>query len=865
MALSPGSRLGPYEILTPLGAGGMGEVYRARDRKLDRDVAVKVLPQFVAADPDTLARFEREAKAVAALSHPNILSIFDFGTHEGMSYAVMELLEGETLRGKLDAGPIPQKEAVDYALQVAKGLSAAHEKGIVHRDLKPENLFVLSDGHLKILDFGLAKRVEAVAPGKETSAPTVSGHTVPGTVMGTVGYMSPEQVRGLPVDHRSDIFSFGVILYELLSGKRAFKKDTAADTMSAILNEDPPELAEGRKFSPALDHIVQHCLEKDREKRFQSARDLAFALRTLVSLTEEPVREAAASGAGAGITRSVLPLPPGTRLAGHASPVLAISRDGSKLAFVAQKEDGSQYLYVTHLDRGETERIAESEYGEGPFFSPDGRWVAFAADISPESPRSGELRKHSFSSGLTQTVCPLPAYEGGCWGDDGAIYFVGNVTRGLYRVPSAGGEPEAVVNRFRVGGNEVGRCVGYPRLLAGGRSALVLDWDASALGDTSFLDLRSGELRSIAASASAGTAARTGHLLYSKVGGTFLAAPFDAPQGRVTGPPVALAKDLALDGAGGVFAVSETGTLVFARGHLRGSEHELMQFVRLGRDGNAQQLPFPAEAVGRRPQLSPDRRNLGVSSRFSGMWIYDLARGTKARLPQGVTRLVDYPLWSPDGERVMFRAARVGEMGWKIFGQSSNGSDEPEVLYGGDAFEKRPCGFTPDGGTLLYETAGDEDERGVWGLSMLEKAPPRRFIAGALSEARLSPDGRFLAYQSGEFGSVEIFVQRLTDRGRRVQVSVGGGRIPRWSRDGHELFYICGDRFFAVPFEGAGNELELGPPQPLFERADVEAYDIAPDGAGFIAVERLPDSGIVRQLHLVTGWFAELERLAPRK
>jgi serine/threonine protein kinase/TolB-like protein len=279
MTLSPGSRLGPYEILAPLGAGGMGEVYRARDSKLRRDVAIKVLPQSLAADADALARFEREALAVAALSHPNILAIFDFGTHEGTTYAVMELLEGETLRGKLDAGPITQKKAVDYALQVAKGLSAAHEKGIVHRDLKPENLFVSRDGHLKILDFGLAKREAPVAPGEETSAPTGSGHTEPGTVMGTAGYMSPEQVKGFPVDHRSDIFSFGTILYELLSGKKAFKRDTNAETMAAILRDEPPELSEsGRNISPALDHIVKHCLEKDRDHRFQSVRDIAFNL-----------------------------------------------------------------------------------------------------------------------------------------------------------------------------------------------------------------------------------------------------------------------------------------------------------------------------------------------------------------------------------------------------------------------------------------------------------------------------------------------------------------------------------------------------------------------------------------------------------
>jgi serine/threonine protein kinase/tetratricopeptide (TPR) repeat protein len=277
MTLAAGTRLGPYEILAPLGAGGMGEVYRARDRKLDRDVAIKVLPASVAADPDTLARFEREAKAVAALSHPNILSIFDFGTAGGISYAVTELLEGQTLREKLLPGPVPPKQAVDYALQIARGLSAAHEKGIVHRDLKPENLFVTRGGHLKILDFGLAKRVEAVAPGAETSAPTRSDHTEPGTVLGTMGYMSPEQVRGLPVDHRSDIFSFGAVLYELLSGKKAFNKSTASDSIAAILKEEPPALP-GRDVPIALDQVVRHCLEKDRDDRFQSARDAAFAL-----------------------------------------------------------------------------------------------------------------------------------------------------------------------------------------------------------------------------------------------------------------------------------------------------------------------------------------------------------------------------------------------------------------------------------------------------------------------------------------------------------------------------------------------------------------------------------------------------------
>jgi TolB-like protein len=308
MTIAAGTRLGAYEILAPLGAGGMGEVYRARDQKLDRDVAIKVLPPAVATDPDALARFEREAKAVAALSHPNILSIFDFGVQGGISYAVMELLEGETLRAKLEKGPIPQKQSVDFALQVARGLSAAHGKGIVHRDLKPENLFVSRDGHLKILDFGLVKRVDTVPSSRDVSVATVSGHTEPGTILGTAGYMSPEQVKGLPVDHRSDIFSFGTILYELLAGKKAFKRDTNAETMAAIMRDEPPELSgSGRTISPALEGIVRHCLEKDRDHRFQSAGDIAFSLAEQSSPTPTTGLQEVAAPVDEGFRVAVLP------------------------------------------------------------------------------------------------------------------------------------------------------------------------------------------------------------------------------------------------------------------------------------------------------------------------------------------------------------------------------------------------------------------------------------------------------------------------------------------------------------------------------------------------------------------------------
>ncbi len=366
MTLAAGARLGPYEILSPLGAGGMGEVYRARDRKLERYVAIKVLPESVAADPDTLARFEREAKAVAALSHQNILAIFDFGDQDGVAYAVMELLEGETLRAKLDAGPIPQRQAVDYALQVVKGLSAAHEKGIVHRDLKPENLFISRDGHLKILDFGLAKRVEAVAPGQETSAPTGSGHTQPGVVMGTMGYMSPEQVKGLPVDHRSDIFSFGVILFELLSGRKAFRRETNAETMAAILRDEPPDLSEsGRNVSPALERVVRHCLEKDRDQRFQSARDIAFNL-------SDPSPPAEASSAP---KVAVPPGPSGFRIA--VLPFKCGTSDADMLALA----DGMSEEVVSGLSRFRYLSVVANASADGAWYVVEGSLRRGGSDL----------------------------------------------------------------------------------------------------------------------------------------------------------------------------------------------------------------------------------------------------------------------------------------------------------------------------------------------------------------------------------------------------------------------------------------------------------------------------------------------------
>ena len=842
----------------------MGEVWRARDTRLLREVAVKVLPEGIREDPERLARFQREARAASRISDPHVVSVFDVGQESATAFLVTELVDGPDLRSEMAAGPLPVERALDLAAQIAEGLAAAHEAGIVHRDLKPENVFVTRSGTAKVGDFGLAKARDVEPQSGERTAATVSLASTPGAVMGTVGYMSPEQVRGQSLDHRSDIFSLGSLIYEMLTGVRPFGAGGSAETMAAILKEEPPNPSSlNPSVPPALDRVVLHCLTKRAERRFQSARDLAFALS---SLTAAPAGAALLAGPVAGATRSVVPLPQGTRLSGQASPGLAISRDGTRLACVVQSEEKPPNLCVIHLGRGETQMIPDSEYAEGPFFSPDGQWVAFAADVKPESPRPGELRKHSFASGLTQAVCPLTGYEGACWGENDAIYFVGDVLQGLRRIPLAGGGRElATVTQFRVGETEGPRCIGYPRLLPGEQAAVVLDWDASPLGDTSILDLASGQLRPLADSASAGVLAKTGHLLYTKTDGTLFAVPFDRARGVSIGPPVAVVRDVALDGAGGVFAVSETGTLAFARGQLRGSVYEKKRLVALGLDGEAEPMAVPADVFSPWIGVSRDGRRLVVSSRLTGLWVADLRRGTRARMPAGRARLARYPVLTPDAEWIAFRGAVVGEMGFKILRQKADGSGPPEALFDPDASERRPRGFSRDGESLFYEAVGGEAERGLWSLSLDAPRTPVRRVAGAIEESSISPDGGFVVYQSGEFGSVEVFVQRLDESAPRSQVSVGGGRCPRWSADGRQVFFLAGDRLHAAPFDGSGAEPDCGPAQPLFERAGIEGYEVAPDGRGFLAVERLPDAGLVRQIELVTGWFAELERLAPKR
>src|SRR4030095_13164586 len=589
MPVIEGTRLGPYEILSPLGSGGMGEVYRARDKRLGRDVAVKVLPANFSTDRDRLQRFQQEACAAGALNHPNILSIHDIGTHDGAPYVVSELLEGETLRKRLSGTTLPQRRAIDYALQLAHGLAAAHEKGIVHRDLKPENIFITKDGRVKILDFGLAKLTQVDGNELQTDIPTRRVDTEPGVVMGTVGYMSPEQVRGQTVDHRSDIFALGAIVYEMLSGQRAFHGNSPADMMSAILKEDPPDLsATNHNVSPALERLVDHCLEKNPEERFHSARDLGFALEALSASTvssTETITIPALSTRRTGL-RELIPwslatlfllgavslaivalrgtpakegdlsrfyiYPPEKTSFGGATDF--ISPDGRKLIFTVLGSEGWPQLWIRSIDSLAARPITGTEPASQGFWSPDSRFIAFFS--------AGKLKKVDVSGGPVQTLADVQTNRGGTWNKDGVILFAGAFSGGLFRVSAAGGEVTPVT-KLDTSRNQNGHF--WPQFLPDGRHFLYLGRSSKKETTGIYLGpLDSGESKMLVQSDAGAKYASPGYLLFLK-DRALMAQPFDAEKLQLSGEPTLVADSVASNAQNGrsFFGVSDNGILVY--------------------------------------------------------------------------------------------------------------------------------------------------------------------------------------------------------------------------------------------------------------------------------------------------------------
>ena len=892
--IQTGTKLGRYEIRSKIGAGGMGEVYRARDMELGRDVAVKVLPSSLSVDATRLHRFQQEACAAGALNHPNVLIVHDIGACEGAPYVVSELLEGETLRKRIGGTPVAQRRAIDYALQIANGLAAAHEKGIIHRDLKPDNIFITNDGRLKILDFGLAKLTQVDGDQAQTDIPTRRVDTDPGVVMGTVGYMSPEQLKGKAVDQRSDIFSFGAILYEMLSGRRAFHRESVAETMSAILKEDPPELSDTNKtVSPALERIVNHCLAKTPEERFYSARDIAFALEALSgSTTSNDTTIAAAlpaprrsrrdwlpwviagaavfvaaaaflwayfhrspSGEVTEAMRFTIPMPDKGIVIGP--PV--ISPDGRRIVFRLNTEDGKELLWVRALGSFDTRPLAGTEGATQPFWSPDSRSVAFFANT--------KLKRLDISGGAPQTLCDAPSNMSGAWGRDGTIIFSRGTASGLYRVPAAGGTPIQVtyVDASR---NEIEHI--WPYFLPDGRHFIYLVRNAQPENSSIYVgSLDSKETKSLLQVHSSTVYSSPGYLLFVR-DTTLMAQPFDADSLELKGDAFPVADQTSRNPIIGraMFSVSDNGVLVMRSGGINNNA-EMIWFDRAGKKLD----PITAPGGYNMPALSPDEKTVAVSrvdllaGTASDIWLINLERGTQIRLtddPAGDS----YPSWSPVGDRITFVSTRNGQT--SIYVKLSNGSAVEESFVSSAELKWNPT-FSPDGKFIIYAQLNPKTNTDLYLVSTSDKKV-EPFLQTNFIEAqpRVSPNGRWVAYVSNETGQFEVYVQTFPVAGSKLLVSVGGGSQPQWRADGRELYYYAPTRkLMAVEVNGDGPTFTVGTARPLFDIRVFGAVDQSFPGNGYYTPTRngsrflvpsLPETPERQQINVILNWTADLKK-----
>ncbi len=904
MTIAAGTRLAHYTIVAPIGAGGMGEVYRATDSRLGRDVAIKVLPEHLAQDADAGARFTREARAVAALSHPNILAIHDVGSEGGTSFAVMELLDGLTLRQRLRESPIPWPKAVAIALQVAEGLSAAHSRGIVHRDLKPENIFLTTSGQAKVLDFGLARFDRAEV---ESSGETTDLMTTPGTLLGTVGYMSPEQIRGEPLGEATDIFAFGCVLFEMLAGHAPFTRAGSAETLAATLRDEPAPLSEQVTGLPqALEAIVLHCLEKRPGDRFQSARDMAFALRAVssgtfgstrsdslanVSLVPSRKREIRRFGVGVGVglligavglwvawrartpaqepvtsARLSIVLPAGMSLVPNDSPRagsnVAISRDGRTLAYVVARERG-EFIAIRAIDQLEERVLVGTENAISPFFSPDGRWIAFFT-ISA-------LKKIPVEGGAASVICQTPPVtRGATWADNGTIYLTPSFSSGVEAVDSGGGRPKPVTT-LDLTASESNHLL--PEALPGGRALLFTVWKGGDFSAASIwsMSLQTGKRQLLLESASNPRFMAPGYLVFSRTGALF-AMRFDPDRLQVSGDAIPIVDKVWTDRRTGSahYAVASNGTLVYVPG---GDTFEPRQLIWLDRQGRAEPIPVAPNLFGVL-KLSPDGRRVAVEA-LNDIWVYDLTTHRPERISyHGVN---EFPVWTPDGGRVAFCSSRGGSNPLLYWAAIESGR-EPEALTtkGGVQF---PSSWSRDGNTLAYaETAGNPADSptgwDIWFWRRGSPASPTVWMKTPFNEDQpmFSPNGKVLAYVSDETGRWEVYLRSLADTSRRVAVSVDGGSEPVWSRTGDEIFYRRGRRYLSVPMGGPDGSVP-GEPRVMFEYEALittlipgsPTYDAAPDGKRFITVARTSDVRQVNRIDVALGWAQDLERrLTPK-
>jgi len=884
MPLLAGSRLGPYEILAPLGAGGMGEVYKARDTRLDRTVAVKILPSHLSSSSESRQRFEREAKTISKLSHPHICALYDVGNQDGVEFLVMEYLEGETLADRLAKGALPLEQTLRFGVEIADALEKAHRQGIVHRDLKPGNVMLTKSG-VKLLDFGLAKAfVSDTAAGSVTSAPTTGADlTRDGTILGTVSYMAPEQIEGKGVDARTDIFAFGILLYEMTTGRRAFTGTSQASIFSAILRDEPPLVSSVVRLCPrGLDRLIRTCLAKDPGERWQSAHDVGLQLRAIAEGAAPPgpaettprvarsrflpwlVAAVAALAVSlavlwlARVPRAQAPqtirfsVPPPANGAFSffvEASFLVVSPDGSRLAYVASDPQGGQRIFLRPLSAPEARPIPGTEGANSLFFSPDGRSIAFFAE--------GKLKRVELSGGAAVSICDVPLigpYWSGTWGSGGDILFAG-VTRGrgILRVSAAGGVPAEVIRADPSRGDAR---LGWPWFLPDGERFIYLLRHLDGRGDLMLAE-PGKRPRPILAVESAVQYVDPGYLVFAK-DGVLLAQRFDPVSGRVAGEPLSIAERVRyfLSTGAASFAASRNGTLIYQS---QDDVRRLSWLDRTGRElgsvgSRGKYLTVSIAPDGRRALFDRARPGIGTWD----VWSLDLDRGTETPIASGPETEV-YPIWLPGGRSVAYSADR-GEAPLLFRKDLATGKEE-KLLAGapGEEFQIAQD-VSPDGRSLVYMEASEHGWFDLWALPLGGGGKPVAFLRAPFHKraARFSPDGRYLAMISAESGRQEVYVTPYPGPGERIRVSTGGARSLRWRRDG-ELLFLSGDnRVMTVPIRTTPS-LRIGAPAELFPLKEKSAwldFDVSPDGKRFLAIvpevvaDELP-------LNVIVNWTPE--------
>lgn len=881
-----GQVISHYKILEKLGEGGMGVVYKAEDTRLERTVALKFLPQHLLTSQQDKARFVQEAKSASSLNHPNVATVYDIDEADGSMFIAMEFVDGMTLREKMHA--ISLKQAIEIGIQLADGLAAAHERGVIHRDIKPENIMVRRDGIAQIMDFGLAKLRNASSK--------INRLTKEGSTVGTAGYMSPEQVQGQDVDHRSDIFALGVVLYELFTGQLPFKGIHETALLYEIVNVDAAPMSSIKpEIDPTLDAIVLECLVKEPSERYQSVAEVAKELRrfkrestrsratrTMVAqkfdkappppeLALEPPKKTptnvlwpiltgvlAIAGAVLGwmlwqtpssappqVMRFPINLALTTPLVGGAATV-AISPDGRNLGYLATS-NGTPQLFLRPIDQFASRPIAGTDNANDPFFSPDGEWIAYFAN--------SKLMKVSIFGGAPQEICDIPGFmRGAWWGDDSTIWF-GHINSAIYRVPSSGGTP-VEVTRLDTTGKEISHR--FPQPLPGGKTVLftikhsnISSFDEAVIATE---NIETHERKTLVRGGSFGRYLPTGHIIYAR-GSQIFAVQFDAKAGETKGSPVPVIEGGMLIPQSGDanFTVSKSGTLVYVpEGTLN---NFAVQLVWYDRAGNRQPFIDSARAFGD-GTLSPDGQKLAVALRSANddIWVYHLARKTFTRLTFGGGNS-DFPVWSPDGKRVMYLSERRREI--SLFWKPWDGSGVEEKLGDANGMDgTSPPAFSSDGKYIAYTKQGD-----IWVMSMGEKTS-QRFIQSPAYEylPAFSRDGKWLSFTSNESGRNEVYVVPFPKGEGKWQVSTNGGFLASWPGPGKELLYLEGTNMMKVDII-PGSTFDFSIPHMMFKLPSFNGFlDTTPDGKRFVFGEIVSGRTNITQVHVVVGWFDELKR-----